>query len=215
MSVLILVPALARPHRVKPLLTSVAQTCPSGTRALFILDPDDEAEIAAVDAAAETFGRLVERILVDGVYPRKINAALQHEDAPLVFLGADDLEFRPGWFEAATAKLAEADVVGVNDLLERKRDHQTHFLVTRDYINRGQIDGAPGLLHEGYPHWFVDDEFIAVARKRGTYAYAPDAHVAHLHPMNGKAPMDATYQRGFTTRKRARRVFLSREHLWA
>jgi hypothetical protein len=42
--------------------------------------------------------------------------------------------------------------------------HSTHSLVTRDYVERfGTIDEAGVVLHEGYPHEFVDDEFVQTA----------------------------------------------------
>jgi hypothetical protein len=111
----------------------------------------------------------------------------------------------------------DIEVVGVNDLIPRRRNrrgHATHFLVTRDYTERGTIDGNPGLLHEGYDHSFVDDEFIATAEKRGVYAYAPDAHVRHLHWMNRSAPDDEVYRKGRARFEQDRRLFHERSVLW-
>ena len=210
----VLVPVLKRPHRVAPTLESIQATVP-GARTLFIPDPDDDPERAAIRACG------ADELPVEGGYARKINAGVAATSEPLLFLGADDLDFKPGWFEAATAKLREgAEVVGVNDLVQRPhRTHATHFLMTRAYAERPTIDGSPGdrahPLHEGYTHWFIDDELIATARHRGKYAYAPEAMVEHMHYAGGKAPDDETYFRGREHRFRDQQLFRGRESLWA
>lgn len=216
MSLVILIPALDRPHRVAPLVESIAATCPDDTRAIFILDHGDKAEFEAVNEAIIAHDPLVGVMFCDGGYPRKINrgALAFRNDADLFFLGADDLEFQPGWYRSAKAPIyGETQVIGVNDLIPRTRDHQTHFLLSRDYLNRGQIDGEPGLLHEGYEHCCTDDELIAVAKYRGAYAYAEKACVKHLHPMVGE-PTDHVYEKGMSSLKGDRRRFHRREKLW-
>lgn len=211
MSLAILVPVLNRPGNVAPLLASIAATTPEPYRVLFIADPDDRAQREAINAAgAHT---LVQR----GGYATKINTAVAATNELFVFLAADDLRFQPGWLEAAKAYMSGATmVVGVNDLIERpeRRGHATHFLITRAYATLPTIDGRRGPLHEGYTHNFVDDELIATARHRNTYAYAQDAHVQHLHPMNDTAPDDPTYRQGRRHYHRDRRLFARRARLW-
>lgn len=199
-----LCPVLNRPGNVEPLLRAIYSSTPL-VRVLFIADPNDYDELAVLkDFDCEV-------LIHPGTYPQKINAGIRATDEPLIFTGADDLEPRPGWLTAA--KQCEAEVVGVNDLIPRQRDHQTHFVVTRAYAEQGQIDGEPGLMHEGYEHSCVDDELIAVAKHRGVYAYAENALVKHHHPMVG-APMDETYEKGLATIRPDRRIFRSRRHLW-
>jgi glycosyltransferase involved in cell wall biosynthesis len=205
----ILVPVLNRPQNVAPLLESIRSATPGAT-VLFLVDQGDQVELDAVIAAGG------EHVTVDGSYPVKINAGIRCTTEPLVFTAADDLRFHDGWFDAARAKVDEGfEVVGVNDLLDRPhRTHATHFLVTRGYCQQGQIDGEPGLMHERYWHWNCDDDLIATATRRGVYSYAEGSHVEHLHPMAGKAPDDATYQRGREKWRQDRRVFRERSHLW-
>jgi hypothetical protein len=158
---------------------------------LFLADPDDDAEHRAIEVMG------AEMQLVDGNYAKKINRGVEMTREPLIFQGADDLRFHPGWFEAATAALGEGiGVVGTNDLLSKRvmaGKHSTHSLITRDYARRGTIDDPDKVMHEGYPHEFVDDEFIETAIRRGAFAHAADAIVEHLHPAAGKAPMDSLY----------------------
>ena len=207
----ILVPVLSRPDRVKPLLDSIEAATP-GARTLFLCDSGDQDEIEAVEA--DPRGRLdVSR----GTYAQKINRGVTITAEPLIFFGADDLRFVGGWLEECRRHIDHgAQVVGVNDLLDRpaRPDHATHFLVDREYVARGTIDGKPGALSESYEHNFVDDELIATAVLRGIYAYAKDAHVEHLHPMGGKANVDSTYLLGRESMRRDRRRFVEREALW-
>lgn len=212
MKLAILVPALSRPHRVRPLVESIEHTTDVDHEVVFILDPGDEAEIrACVDAG-------VAWMSPGGSYADKIRAGVKAEGhAEFVFFGADDLEFQPLWFEAAYARIQEgAEVVGVNDLLPRphRPEHATHFLVTRAYAEQPCIDNSPGPLCSIYTHSFVDDEFIGTAKKRGVYAYARASRVKHLHPINGTAPDDATYQLGRAYFGRDRKLFRGRSHLW-
>jgi glycosyltransferase involved in cell wall biosynthesis len=207
----IIVPVLRRPHNVRPLLTSIRQTTP-GARVLFVCDPDDEAEQRAIEADG------AEMLIVRGNYAKKINRAVQETNEPLLFLGADDIRFHPGWFEAATAKITEGiGVVGTNDLCSDRvmaGQHSTHSLVTREYAELGTIDDPAKLLHERYPHEFVDDEFVQTAKARKAFAHAADSIVEHLHPLGGKAPIDELYAKAGRRELLGRLVFMRRRRLW-
>lgn len=212
MKLAILVPVLRRPHRVRPLLNSINAVTPDSPRILFICDPGDRPQREAVaDAGAEA-------LIVSGNYARKINEGVRATDEPLLFLGADDLHFHPGWLEAAEAELqGEVGVVGTNDLCNRRvmaGEHSTHSLVARWYAAQGTIDDPDCLLHEAYPHEYVDDEFIETAKARNAYAHAHQAVVEHLHPMVGKAPMDNLYAAQRQRMRQGRRIFHARRHLW-
>lgn len=204
----VLIPVKGRPHRVQKVLDSL-KVSTDGCRVLFIPDPRDWPERKAIlEAGAEQFP-------VEGNYARKINQALKVVSQPFLFLGADDLFFHPGWYEQAQRRLTGSiEVVGVNDMIFRRRDHTTHFLVKRSYIEKGTIDERGKLLHEGYQHEFVDDEFVATARKRNAYAYAPNSFVEHLHPDVGKAPTDELYEARPARMRFGKRLFVRRQALW-
>jgi glycosyltransferase involved in cell wall biosynthesis len=214
--VCIIVPVLARPQRVAPLLDSIERTAPEA-HVIFITDPADEPEADAIVAARESHpGVTVSMLEHAGGYASKINLGCAVSDERLVFLGADDLEFQEGWLEAAATEIdAGWGVVGVNDMLHRSRArHATHFLISREYALRDSIDGSEGPLFTGYDHSFVDDELIATARARDTYIYCDQARVKHLHPMNGLAEDDETYRKGRARFRRDRRLFERRTALW-
>lgn len=216
MSLAVLVPVLDRPQNVEPLLASITAATPQPWRVLFIADPDDHPEREAI---RRVLGPSVHVAAHPGTYAQKINAGIRATSEPLLFLGADDLDFKPGWLEAATAKLTDGiGVVGTNDLGNervKRGVHATHSLVTRAYAERGQVDGKPGLLHEGYHHWKVDDELVATAKHRGAWAFAADSHVEHLHPYWNKAEMDETYRKGEEHRRLDAKRFRRRVGLWS
>lgn len=207
----ILIPVLGRPHRVAPVLDSIARTAPRAD-VLFIASRDDRPEQLAIEEAGAAMIRHT------GNYAAKINEGVRRTDTPLLFLGADDLEFHDGWLEAAVGKLREGiGVVGTNDLCNARVMaglHSTHSLVTRSYCALGTADEPGKLLHEGYPHEYVDDEFIETAVSRAAFDFAFDAVVEHLHPQVGKAPMDALYAQQRRRMRRGRKIFRERRHLW-
>lgn len=205
----ILIPVLARPHRVRPLLTAIREATTVPHRVLFLTDPGD---IAEQDAIAAEDGWMLSP---GGSYSQKINAGVRATDEPWILFGADDAEPRSGWFEAAMA--TGAQVIGLNDLIPRphRPDHATHFLVSREAASLPCLDGSAGPLCQAYGHFRVDDEFIATAKHRGMYAYAENAIVEHVgHPMTG-GEFDETYLKGHATARLDGKRFRRREHLWA
>lgn len=212
-SVAILVPVLRRPHRIAPLLSSIRNATPSPYRVVFIASPDDTEVIAAIEWANGSPPRIV-----DGNYAAKINDAVRNTSEPLLFLAADDLHFHPGWLPAAAAHLSDTvGVVGTNDLCNGRviaGEHSTHSLVARWYTKLGTIDEPDRLLHEGYLHEWVDDEFVQTAQHRGAYAHAHDSVVEHLHPQAGKAPMDELYAGQRRRMRHSRSTFECRRPMW-
>jgi len=212
----ILVPMLGRPNRVAPLLATIDATAPDA-HVLFCLTPGDSGVLAAVRAAGRPW------IVVDrrpvGDYARKINTGYRRTTAPLIFCAADDLRFHPDWWQHATAALTPGvGVVGTNDLGSprvMRGEHATHSLITRDYADtHGVIDQPGAILHEGYPHEYVDDELVATAKRRGAWAFAPNSHVEHLHPNWGKGHVDALYRQQPARMRQGRPMFEARRRLW-
>lgn len=221
--VAILIPVLRRPHRVKPIIDSIRASL-NGTafQIVFIASYGDTKEIHTINRFMADDIRLlmIEPNLV-GDYAKKINYAYQEtSDARWFFLGADDIHFHAGWFNNAMAMYAATGrfVIGTQDLGNDRvlrGEHATHSLVHRDYISaHGTIDEQGKILHEGYPHEFVDDEFIATAKLRDDFVFCNDSVVEHLHPMWGKAPTDALYNLQRKRMTQGRRIFEKRKRLW-
>ena len=210
----VIVPMLGRAHMVEALAASLAAST-DRARLLFVVSRGDVSVLDAVDGSHDFV--IVPR-WERGDYARKINAGIDASDEPLIFTGAIDLDFCPGWLEAAEALMSDAvGVVGTVDGCNPRTTmglHSTHSLVARWYADLGQIDGHPGLLHEDYWHEFVDDEMVSVARHRNAYAHAYGARVEHLHWLNGKRDADALDAAHKIRMAAGHRLFQFRRHLW-
>lgn len=222
MRVAVLIPVLDRPERVNAVIESIEATANIvELRPLFLASPNDDAELAAL-AAADIWYETVPWLPGRGDYAKKMNRGVEIAVAArfeFVFYGADDLLFHPGWVEHALATWQEtrACVIGTNDLGNsrvKSGDHATHSLVHLGYLGCGGVD-APELLHEGYHHNFVDDEFIQVAKHRGLFAMALNSRVEHMHPDWGKGVMDKTYEKGKENFGADKTLYNQRCHLWA
>jgi hypothetical protein len=91
-------------------------------------------------------------------------------------------------------------------------DHATHLLISRDYVEKvgAGWDGPGVVCHEGYRHWFVDDEIVTAAKQRGQWAHAGMSIVEHLHPLWGKGKADYTYELGQSYADHDKAVYLRR-----
>lgn len=213
-SVAIVVPVLNRPANVAPLIASVAAATPEPYRLLFVANDDDTAELAALEQAG------ADHLVVPAIrrsWAQKINDGYRATTEPWVFTGADDIDFRPDWFERALAWADDTTgVIGTNDLWNPRvmtGAHSTHSLVRRTYADEhGTVDQLGVVLHEGYPHQFADDELVQTAMARGAYCHAFDSIVRHLRPAHGD---DATYRLGEASHPPGKRLFLTRRRLWA
>lgn len=222
--VAIVVPVLRRPHRVAPLVESIEAATPEPHEIAFVATGGDTPEIDAILEAAAELRSIVLHVLPPnrvGDYARKINHAARVSSTPFLFLGADDLDFRPGWLAAALELMEDPTifVVGTADLSPTDRaragEHSTHCLIRRSYVDEfGTIDEPGKLLHEGYAHEYVDDELVGTAKARGAWAFAERSIVEHLHPNWGKAPTDPLYRQQRRRMEASRPLFLRRRGLW-
>jgi len=189
----VIVPVLNRPQNAAPFMASLRAT--TGLASVYaVANVDDTDTVKAwQDAGAEV-------LYADGIsFAAKVNAGHAQTTEPWLFITGDDVRFHPGWLDHAQA--AGGSVVGTNDLGNprvMRGEHATHMLIRRSYADEvgASWDGPGSVCHEGYRHWFVDDEIVTAARQRGAFAFAPGAVVEHLHPAWGKSEDDETYRIG-------------------
>jgi hypothetical protein len=205
----VIVPVLRRPQNAAPFMATLRAT--TGIATVYaVANPDDAETIKAWDEAGATV------LYADGVsFAAKVNAGYQQTTEPWLFITGDDVRFHPGWLDHAQAAAGDHDVVGTNDLGNPRvirGEHATHMLVRRRYADEtgASWDGPGSVCHEGYRHWFVDDELVTAARLRGTFAFAPGSIVEHLHPLWGKAESDEVYDLGQESQKTDRDLFQKR-----
>jgi hypothetical protein len=220
--VAVLIPSYQRPDSVVRVVRSLRAATEGEDRdwaAYVIAETDD---LATVEAAHD----MQAGVILNGrarSYAGAVNTAYERLANPLLFAGADDLEFKAGWLEQALAVLdddPDAQVVGTNDLLNpyvAEQTHATHYLVRRTYLDDpgGCVDGPRSFLFEGYSHNFTDTEFIGTARARGVFRPCMTSVVEHLHYTASRSPDDATYAKGRQRYGQDEGLFRQREALWA
>ena len=207
--VAVIVPVLRRPENAAPFMRSLRASTGLANVYAVCSDADDAEAWRAVGATVIETDRVS--------FAMKVNDAYPHTHEPWVFLVGDDVRFHAGWLDHAqmVARDSGAKLVGTNDLGNERvmsGDHATHMLISRDYIDeQGASWDGPGVIcHEGYRHWFVDDELVTVAKQRNVWAPALGSIVEHLHPAWGKADTDDTYIRGQRYAERDQRTFMKR-----
>lgn len=228
--VTVLCPVLGRPDRAAPLVESLHASVSGPVANAEVMFVASRLDVEQRDAcrATEALTVVADWEAGSGDYARKINlgvAMLMRHDpayAPVpdfVLLGADDLVFHPGWLEAALIAQLEtgACVIATNDLgnpavIDGR--HATHPLVHRAYVECGTVDEPGKLLHEGYDHCFVDNEFTGTAKARGTFTAASRSRVEHMHPIWRKGAPDETYRKGQRAFDADRRLHEQRRRLW-
>lgn len=208
----VIVPVLHRPQNIKPFMDTLTASTGLAT-AHFICEEDDDEEIAEVLACG---GEVISSPLAH-TFAEKVNLAYAVTDAPWLLLIGDDVRFRPGWLDHAmdVHRRYGAQVIGTNDLCNPRvfrGEHATHPIIARSYIDEvgASWDGPGVVCHEGYRHWYCDDEWTTVAKSRGTFQVALGSQIEHVHPLNGVTPMDAIYELGQSHAKEDGELFKQR-----
>jgi hypothetical protein len=208
--VAVIVPVMKRPQNARPFMASLKAST-------------GMAKVYAVGDAADTdtleAWRLAgaDVVVLDnqtpGTFAEKMNLGYSATEEPWIFMVGDDVRFRPGWLDHAQAIAGDQfDVVGTNDLgnpAVMAGEHATHMLIRRSYVDEvgAGWDGPKVVAHEGYRHWFVDNEIVTAAQQRQKWAMALGSIVEHLHPNWGKAEGDEVYELGQSRATEDRKLF--------
>ena len=209
----------ARIANIRPLFESLRAS--TGLAHLTVICDDDEH--AQMVHEIPGFGTIGQTLVRPGRFPVKINQAYDwlygkdYEVATWVQVVGDDVRFHPGWLDHQqwVAKLYGGKVVGSNDLANQRvmrGEHATHWMIARDYIDEvgASWDGPGKIAHEGYRHWFCDDEIVAAAKQRGVFQPALGAVIEHLHPITGLVPTDDVYRKNDVYAERDQKLFQKR-----
>jgi GT2 family glycosyltransferase len=197
----VIVPVLDRPQNAVPFMRSLRASTGLADAYAVCASDDSVSAAAWIAAGANVIIQDADR---PGTFAAKVNDATRQTTAPFIFICGDDVTFHAGWLDQAVyvAELHGANVIGTNDLANARvmsGDHATHILIRRSYIDEvgASWDGPGVVCHEGYRHWFVDDEIVFAARQRGTFTSALGSYVPHHHPLfDETVEMDDTYRLG-------------------
>ncbi len=195
----VIVPVMNRPQNAEPFMKS-ARASSGLVRVYAVCDASDTVTKVAWKENGARVLILPQSEL--GSFAQKVNYGYRRTDEPWILLVGDDVRFYPGWLDHAQFTAGEGyHVVGTNDLANPRTldgEHSAHLLIRRSYVDEfgGGWDGPKVLAHEGYRHWYVDDEIVTAAKQRDAFAMAMGSIIEHLHPLWGKGEDDEVYQRG-------------------
>lgn len=204
----VIIPAM-RPNRLPDALSTLDQS--TINYRVVVVAAGECAEVAR-----RTEGPIVVVEDQGGTWAQRLNRGYKVTDESYIYTGADDLAWRPGWFESAQRILDSIDgVVATNDLHNMAG---THFLLTRNYIDTiGAALGQPlgTIADEGFEHCYADDFLRSTAKHHGRWGgVVRDAVVEHMHPGAGKAESDEIYKIGEATMGQGLATYQERAHLW-
>jgi glycosyltransferase involved in cell wall biosynthesis len=216
--VAILLPTRKRPQQAKKCAVDVlAQKYPTNVRLRVIVaaQVDDVETLDIFNELAADYKSGIITILAsahdtNAVYGwNQAYAAARELGADWVVLGADDMEWYPGWLKMAldTAKKHNAAFVGLPDGHDKLRQYAPHYMATVEFIDShlGGVMGAPQ-----YKSWEFDHEACERADRLGQYAETPEAALEHYHPDWGTADIDETYLVALPKQKEDKRVLVER-----
>lgn len=219
--VAVIVPVLRRPQNAAPFMRSLRAS--TGLATVYaVAEPDDDETAKAWEAAgaevllgdSEWVGDADQPVARS--FAQKVNLGYRQTSQPWLFPVGDDVRFHPGWLDhALEAAGGNLHVIGTNDQSNPRvisGEHATHSLIRRSYVDEvgASWDGPKVVCHEGYRHWFVDDELVTAAKQRGVWAPASRSVVEHLHPMFGKGETDDTYKLGLSFVDQDKATFAAR-----
>lgn len=214
----IVVPVMRRPQNARPFMESLRAS--TGLAQVYVMaDVEDRETVDAWNAEGATVlahrygGPGTKR---PGTFAEKMNRGYSRTKEPWIFAVGDDVRFHAGWLDHAQAVAGDQfHVIGTNDLGNPRvmlGEHGTHLLIRRSYVDEqgASWDGPKVVAHEGYRHWFVDDEIVTAAKQRGAWGMAIGSIVEHLHPMWNKGESDEVYEAGAASSSEDSELFRQR-----
>jgi hypothetical protein len=213
--VAILLPTKGRAHQAASRIGDLlAPDTPDGvTLSVFVaIDTDDKKTLSAIKNLAKEHDEIqIVKRQPDTTAVQGWNAAYARAcelGADWVVLGADDVEFKRGWLDAALkAATDDAQVVGLNDGHTDMPNYGAHYMATVAFMeeNAGGVMAPPM-----YTSWWFDREICEKAHALGLYAYTPEAVIEHHHPDWGLAEMDETYEEAWPSHAIDARIYRRR-----
>ena len=206
----VIVPVMNRPQNAEPFMRSLRASTGLATVYAFV-GPDD----AATWQAWRDAGAVVVEC-EEVSFAEKVNLGYRSTSEPWLFIVGDDVKFHPGWLDHAQfAARTGAKVIGVNDLGNPRTlagEHAAHLLISREYVDTvgASWDGPGNVCHEGFRHWYVDDEIVTAAKQRGVWRMAMGSIVEHMHPLFKKGADDPVYALGQSFAEADAEVFAKR-----
>lgn len=187
-----IVPSRGRPDNIARLVDAWQATTSGVSDLLVCVDDDDPTIDGYLDLWAANARLTVANAPRSRLGPTLNAAALENADRyeALAFCGDDHLMRTPGldglWLDELR-RLGTGMVYG-DDLLQHDA-FPTAVAMTSDIVRALGWMSPPGLIHLN-----VDLAWKRIGDALGCLSYLPDTVIEHVHPANGKAPLDAGYE---------------------
>jgi len=153
---------------------------------IFALDADDAESLQYL-----TLWRNV--VVAPGGGPvRAWNAAAEACNGRVLIQLSDDWEPPMGWDQIILDRIGDTSKPAV---LQVSDGHRTDDLLCMAILTRARYIEQGYLFHPDFFSMYSDDWFSECARRDGVVIDARDVVFEHLHPVFGKAEVDATYAR--------------------
>jgi len=200
---LVIVPSRGRPESLERVAAAWYATGAFDVAGLiFAVDVDDPAlpgyhealdRLAAADSGPTTINLMNAGAWRPMVHKLDFAAAMFAEQGhfAVAFMGDDHLPRTPGWAARYLEALHElgTGIVYGDDGIQGER-LPTQWAMTADIVRAlGRMVPAP------VEHLYCDNAIRDLGQAAGCLRYLPDVLIEHMHPVAGKAPMDAGYAR--------------------
>lgn len=200
-------PTRGRPERFAEMFESVKATAAGPVEVVAVLDEDDET------TPCYPAGPRYLTVRRGHKQSDLWNVAWQEASGAIAHMGADDLVYRTrGWDRSVERAFMRwyPDRIGMvygNDLNPvsdvpfhgQRASEQVdgrYVFAANPFVSRAWIQAAGFFTPPFYKSWEADTWIYQLADGISRAVYLHNVVIEHLHPMAGKAPMDATYERG-------------------
>lgn len=194
---LMIVPTRGRPQNIAALLQSWADTATGAADLAIVLDEDDplrpeyethlDNDLLAAIAGQVQFVLMHERLRLVGTL-NQVATSYAAGYRMVGFMGDDHRPRSHGWDARFVECLsAGAGIAYGNDLLQGEA-MPTAVAMTSDIVTTLGYMAPPSFVH-----LCVDLVWKDWGQGIGRITYMPDLVIEHMHPANGKAPMDEGY----------------------
>lgn len=141
-------------------------------------------------------------------WPKAVLKAIEGiHDNELVVLMESDVVAEPNWL-AILAQAFFAKFTDGNGCAEPYNEFHNGNLIQHPLCKASLLRET---IYPLYFHNFADNEMSDKILATGRYLYVPEAKIAHLHWVNGKAPQDTSYQNATSNHELDRELYFKRK----
>jgi hypothetical protein len=190
----VVVPTRGRPENAARLARAFEETTASGALPVFVADKDDP---TLPDYRSLLDTGVISRLLISdhtgggGLCVPLNFAARRYAEVyeNVGFMGDDHLPRTHGWDTLILGELdsLEPRIVYGNDLLQGAN------LPTAVFMQSRMIRALGVMAPQAMRHLYLDNFWKELGERTGSLIYRQDVVIEHLHPVAGKALMDARY----------------------